>query len=65
MDLRDQFAMAAAQGLLGGDQDNNPVFWTTGELDVDKVAHLAYQVADAMLRLKASTPKKQIPVPKR
>lgn len=68
MDLRDQFAMAALQGLLSSEneayEDWNPTYWRDGEFLVDKLAQDAYQVADAMLRAKAAQPKKQIPVPK-
>lgn len=59
MDLRDQFAMAAVQGLLASDveayEDAVPAYWAKGELLADKVAQHAYQVADAMLRVKEAT----------
>lgn len=68
MDLRDQFAMAAVHGLLAGDvdgyQDCSQTFWSKGEIRADKVAECAYEIADAMLRVKAATPKQEIPVPK-
>lgn len=68
MDLRDQFAMAAVQGLLAGDivayEEANAMYWKNGEFLVDDLAKDAYKVADAMLRVEKGTPKKEIPVPK-
>lgn len=54
-ELRDQFAMAAAQGLLSGDG--------YGTLSEKGLAKLAYTIADEMLEAR-KTEKKQIPVPK-
>lgn len=66
MDLRDQFAMAAVQGLLAGDvdahEDMSQMYWSKGELLADAVARDAYKVADAMLNVKQAQ-KKPIPVP--
>lgn len=67
MDLRDQFAMAAVQGLLAGDvdahEDMSQMYWKDGEILADALAEDAYKVADAMLKAKASQ-KKEIPVQK-
>lgn len=66
MDLRDQFAMAAVQGLLAGDivayEEANAMYWKDGEFLVDELAKDAYKLADAMIRIKASG-KKAIPIP--
>lgn len=60
VDLRDQFAMAAIQGLLSSDVI---AFgdWRKGETLVEDIAKDAYKLADAMLKVKAAQ-KKQIPV---
>lgn len=67
MELKDQFAMAAVQGLLARDvdayEDAHPVYWKNGEILADKLAEDAYQVAEAMLKVKAAG-KIEIPVPK-
>lgn len=67
MDLRDQFAMSAVQGLLASENEAydewNPTYWRAGEFLVDKLAKDAYLVADAMMRAR-ETSNKDIPVPK-
>jgi hypothetical protein len=58
MSDRDELAKAAMQGLLAGDPY---MIWKDGRLQIDKVAELADEMAEAMLRIRA--PKKPIPTP--
>lgn len=67
-DMRDQFAMAAVQGLLAGDtfcfEGAAVMYWKNGKLLADDLATHAYQVADALLKVRATTtPQKHVPMP--
>lgn len=66
MDLRDQFAMAALQGLLSSDVEGHEfaglIYWKDGEVNSEKLARHAYEVAEAMLAKKASLTKKSVPM---
>lgn len=65
MELRDQFAMAAVQGLLASESENSEggglLYILNGEIDAERLARHAYQVADAMLVKKGKLRKKAIP----
>lgn len=60
MSERDDLAKVAMQGILAGDPY---MIWKESRLLTGKVAELAYDVADEMLRVRALTPKKPIPMP--
>jgi len=67
-DLRDKFAMAAVQGLLAGDalgfEGAACTYWQGGRLLTDDLSKHAYQVADAMLKVReATTLPKHVPMP--
>lgn len=58
VELRDQFAMAAMQGLLAQDTetaDTFPRYWDKGKLKTELLAEDAYLIADGMLAERKET----------